>query len=202
MHYDETDEIIYSRFLAEKNEKDLLILIERYKESLTLFLNGFVGNMGDAEELMMDAFAEVAAGPTLFSGRSSFKTWLFSVGKKLALMYIRKAKRFVQIGADSENDQGSLQEDKPGKEPSDEKMPSPELGILNSERNRLLYDAMEKLNAEYRRILILLYFEGMSHEEAGQVMGKSRRQVYHLAERSRAALKEQLKRMGFEYEEL
>ncbi|MCR4655792.1 MAG: RNA polymerase sigma factor [Lachnospiraceae bacterium] len=202
MYYDESDETIYSRFLAEKDENDLLILIERYRESLTLFLNGFVNNMGDAEELMMDAFAEAAAGPTLFSSKSSFKTWLFSIGKKLALMHIRKTKRFVPAASAFRNDKESLRKDKPEEELPDEKKPSPELEILKSEQNRLLYEAMAGLNDEYRRILILLYFEGMSHEEAEQVMGKSRRQVYHLAERSRSALKEQLKRMGFEYEEL
>ena len=40
--------------------------------------------MEDAEELMMDSFAEVAAGRTLFSGRSSFKTWLFAVARNKA----------------------------------------------------------------------------------------------------------------------
>ena len=198
----ESDEKIYSRFLAEKNEQDLLILIERHKESLTLFLNGFINNMGDAEELMVDAFAEVAAGPTLFSGKSSFKTWLFSIGKKLALMHIRQSRRFVSLTCEPGNDQDSLLEGISEKEFPNEKASSPEFEILKSERNRMLYEAMAKLNGEYRRILVLLYFEGMSHEEAGQVMGKNRRQIYHLAERSRGALKEQLKRMGFEYEEL
>jgi RNA polymerase sigma-70 factor (ECF subfamily) len=59
--------------------------------------------------------------------------------------------------------------------------------------------ALKQLNSDYRQILILLYFEQMSHEEAGKVMGKNRRQIYHLAERSRAALKEKLERMGFAY---
>ena len=37
----------------------------------------------------------------------------------------------------------------------------------------------------------------MSHEEAARVMRKNRRQIYHLAERGRAALREKLERMGF-----
>ncbi len=202
MYYEDSDETVYSRFLADRNEDDLLILIKRHRESLTLFLKGFVNNTGDAEELMMDAFAEIAAGPTLFSARSSFKTWLFSIGKKLALMRIRKARRFVPLMQDPGNIQGSLKEKRPDEELPDETAISPESEILKSEQNRLLYEAMAKLNGEYRRILVLLYFEDMSCEEAGQVMGKSRKQVYHLAERSRGALKEQLKRMGFEYEKL
>ena len=66
----ETDEQIYSRFLAEGCEDDLRILLERHRDGLILFLFSFVHNMEDAEELMLDAFAEAAAGAG-FSGRSS-----------------------------------------------------------------------------------------------------------------------------------
>ena len=74
----------------------------------------------------------------------------------------------------------------------------PEMDILREERDRQLYRAMERLNTEYRQILILLYFEDMSHEEAGRVMGKNRKQIYNLADRGRRALKEELERMGFD----
>lgn len=182
----ETDEALYDRFLASRDEAAFRILVERHKESLLLFINGYVHNLDDAEELMVDTFAETVAGPTLFSGRSSFKTWLFSIGKNLALMYIRKNRRLPM--ADKELDEDVSD---PGK--------TPELQVITDERNRQLYMALKQLNSDYRQILILLYFEQMSHEEAGKVMGKNRRQIYHLAERGRAALKEKLERMGFAY---
>ena len=85
----ETDELIYRRFLNGHSEADLRILLERHRESLILFLNGYVHNLADAEELMLDAYAQAAAGAG-FSGKSSFKTWLFAIGKKLALARLRK----------------------------------------------------------------------------------------------------------------
>ena len=83
-------------------------------------------------------------------------------------------------------------------EQTDETAAPPELDILREERNRQLYEALSRLREEYRQILILLYFEDMSHEEAGRIMEKNRKQVYNLAERGRAALREQLERMGFD----
>lgn len=180
----ETDELIYSRYLAEHNEDDFRILLERHRESLTLFLMSFVHNMEDAEELMLDAYAEAAAG-TSFSGKSAFKTWLFSIGKKMALMHLRRS-RFLFITLEEQLDISA---------------DPPEMDILREERNRQLYQAMECLKAEYRQILILLYFEDMSHEDAGRVMGKSRKQIYNLAQRGRRALKEELERTGFDYAE-
>ena len=178
----ENDELIYSRYLAEHNEADFRVLLERHKESLMLFLYNFVHNMEDAEELMLDAYAEAAAGAD-YSGKSSFKTWLFSIGKNLALMRLRKQRFTAEVPF----------------EQTDETAAPPELNILQEERNRQLYIAIRGLKEEYRQILLLLYFEDMSHEEAGKVMGKTKRQTYHLAERGRSALRERLERMGFDY---
>ena len=178
----ESDELIYSRFLAEHNEDDFRVLLERHKESLMLFLYRFVHNMEDAEELMLDAYAEAAAGAD-YSGKSSFKTWLFSIGKKMALMRMRK-QRFTA--------------EKPFEQTVEITTP-PELDILREDQNRELYEALSRLKEEYRQILILLYFEDMSHEEVERIMGKGRKQIYNLAERGRAALREQLERMGFDY---
>ena len=180
-HMIESDELIYRRYLAERNEDDFRVLLERHKESLMLFLCSFVHNMEDAEELMLDAYAEAAAGSG-YSGKSSFKTWLFSIGKNLALMRLRKQRFTIEMPF----------------EQTDETAAPPELNILREERNRQLYEALSRIREEYRQILILLYFEDMSHEEAGRIMGKNRKQIYNLAERGRAALREQLERMGFD----
>ena len=85
-----TDETLCQAYLKQGDQDALRCLLERHREGLTLFLFGFVRNAEDAEELMLDAFAEAAAGPTVFSGKSSFKTWLFSIGKHLAMKRLRR----------------------------------------------------------------------------------------------------------------
>ncbi len=179
----ETDEQVYNRYLNQRDEKDIHILFERYKESLILFINSLVHNIDDAEELMIDTFAQIVAGPTLFSERSSFKTWLFSVGRNITLMRLRRLSREVAI----DDEDMIASEDL-------------EFDILKNERNRQLYSALEKLKPQYREILILIYFENMTHEEAGRVMHKNRKQIYNLVQRGQKALKEQLERMGFNNE--
>ncbi len=178
----ETDEALYRRFCAERSEDAFRELLLRHRAGLTLFIYGFVGNWEDAEDLMMDAFAETAAGHTVFSGKSSFKTWLFSIGRHLALRLVRRQR--LQFTA--------LEEDGGPADPS-----APEAELINAERDRQLYEALSRLNPEYRQALYLLYFEDMSREEAGKVMGKTRRQIYNLTERGRTALRNELERMGF-----
>ena len=178
---DVTDELLYRRFLSERSEDALRTLLQRHREGLTLFLYGYLRNREDAEELMMDAFAEVAAGRTLFAGKSSFKTWLFSIGCHLALRELRRRKYALP-----------LDEDRTGE------APSPEAELLTAERDRQLYAALERLNPDYRQALYLFYFEGMKPEDAARVMGKTRKQIYNLGERGRKALREELERAGFD----
>lgn len=178
----ETDEAIYKRYLANHEEEDFRILVERHRENLILFLMNFIHNQDDAEELMLDTFAEAAAS-TRFMGKSSFKTWLFSIGKNLALMRLRKTHFTVELTEGIEN------------VPVFE---SPDFEILKSEQNRQIYEALGRLKSEYRQFLFLQFFEEMSNDEIERVMKKSRKQIYNLSQRSKSALKEELERMGFD----
>ena len=179
------DEELYNIFINKNSEEALIILMKRHKEGLVLFINGYVHNINNAEELMLDTFAEIVAGPTLFSHRSSFKTWLFSVAKNITLMHLRKENKYISLSDDNKMDC------------YESSSATPELDILKNERNRQLYLALDKINPDYRQILILLYFEDMSHDEAAIIMKKSKKQIYHLAERGRKSLKLQLDKMGF-----
>ena len=180
----ESDEELYRAYLEQGEQEALRCLFERYREGLALFLFGYTHNMEDAEELMIDAFAEVAAGPTVFSGRSSFKTWLFSIGKHRALMHLRKS---------------SQMRVREQREAADER--SPELELIHDERKRALYLALSRTPADYRQALMLQYMEGMSAKETAAVMRKRVKQIYNLTDRGKHALRKELERMGFEYAE-
>jgi RNA polymerase sigma factor, sigma-70 family len=178
-----SDESLYYRYL-DGDDDALAELLSRYDESLNLFLFSFVQNAEDAEELALDAFARLAASDKRFQGRSSFKTWLFAIGRNLALQHLRRHR----INA------GTLTD-----EARDEK--TPDLPMLSEERYRQLYLAMEKLKAEYRQVLYLKYFEDMTVSETATVLKKSERQVSDLIYRGKQSLKETLEKEGFEYED-
>ena len=184
----ESDEKLYMRFLKEGDSDDLRVLLERYNESLTLFIYGYVHDLEEAEELMLDAFAVAASGTSRFSGRSSFKTWLFAIGRNLAMKELRKHR--IRTSELYENSAAS------GADPGQD----PDLNILRKERNANLYRALSQLNPEYRQALYLIYFEEMDHDEASRVMGKTKKQFYNLVTRGKASLKSILERMGEEYE--
>ncbi|MBO4864142.1 MAG: RNA polymerase sigma factor [Eubacterium sp.] len=178
----ETDEQIYLRYVKEDNDEDLETLLIRYREGLFLFLLGFVRNEEDAEDLLMDTFAKLAVDKPHFVPEhiGSFKSWLYTIARRNALMHIRKRKYETA--------------------PLDENIPSDadisDIIILKEERNRKLYQAMSAIKPEYRRVLYLLYMENLSHEEISKVMGMNKRQIYNLVDRGKKSLKNILERMG------
>ena len=141
----------------------------------------------------MDSFVAIAMNKEWTAKGSSFKTWLFAIGRKLALKHNRKKRRTA-----ASLDQWNTGRTEPG-EAASEGYQYPETELLKQEQNQQLYRAMENLHAEYREVLFLLYFEQMTYEEAGVIMRKNKKQMYHLAERGKQALRQELTRMGFDY---
>ena len=65
---------------------------------------------------------------------------------------------------------------------------------------RNVRSAMDNIKSDYSVVLELLYFEEMSYEEIGHVLKKSNKQIKNLAYRARLALKEELVKVGVDYE--
>ena len=178
----ETDEEVYLRYVKEDDDADLETLLIRHREGLLLFLLGFVRNEEDAEELMMDTFAKLAVDKPGFEPdhTGSFKSWIYTIARRNALMHIRKRK-YETV-------------------PLDENIPSdtdlPDAALLREERNLKLYQAMSAIKPEYRRVLYLLYMEDLPHEEIAGIMNMNLRQIYNLVERGKKSLKKVLERMG------
>ena len=178
---DLSDEELYKKYIENGDKSSFRVIFERHMESLTLYINALVKNMQDAEDIMMDAFAVAASGESRFSGKSTFKTWLFGIAHHLACKHLRRKKRIVP----SDTDYGEtlfVQDD---------------TEFFAGEEKLRLYEALAELSPERRNVLYLLYFERMSHDDIARVMRKSKKQIYNLLARAKAELKCELEKSGF-----
>ena len=74
----------YRRFL-DGDVTGLAEIIGEYREGLILFVNGIVHDLHDAEDITEDTFVRLLVKTPAFSGKSSFKTWLYSIAHNIAL---------------------------------------------------------------------------------------------------------------------
>lgn len=179
--------ISYRRYL-DGDDNGLIELIRDYKDGLILYLNGITGSMSLAEEYMEDTFFKLSVKKPKFSGKCSFKTWLYTIAHNLAIDGLRKSSRISHISADEVYDL------------SDER--SVEQDYLREEQKISLHKAMETLSSDYRQVLYLTFFEELSCSETAKVMHKSSRQIQNLLYRAKLALRSKLEKEGFEYERL
>lgn len=178
-------EISYRRFLAGDDE-GMVEIIRDYKDGLILYLNGITGNILLAEEIMEDTFFKIVTKKPKFSGKSSFKTWLYAIGRNSALDSLRKRSRFSDKPVDEYTDL------------ADEL--SIEKDYLKEEQKIALHRALQKLNPDYKQVLYLVFFENFSNSETAKIMHKTKRQVENLLYRAKQSLKSELEKEGFEYE--
>lgn len=179
------EENAYTRYL-DGDDNALMDIIREYMNGLTMYLNNYVHDFSVAEELSCETFVRLADKKPHYQGNSSFKTFLYGIGRKIALMYIRNNKKYAVEPLEAAleiADSFDLEEE-----------------YLIGERNRQLYSAMKKLKSEYAQALWLMYFEDYSNKELAMVMRKSLPAVKVLLHRARLALKTVLEKEGFEYE--
>ena len=160
-------------------------IVREYYDGLVAYLSGIVGDFQSAEELADDALLKLALKRPDFNKKSSFKTWLFSIGRNVALDSLRK-KTAVHVSIDD----------------SDAVDDGPEQSYIKGERNRQLYRALDRLKPEYKEILYLTFFENMGADEISALLKKSKGSVYTLLSRAKGSLKEILHKEGFDYEDV
>ncbi|MEG0785157.1 MAG: RNA polymerase sigma factor, partial [Christensenella sp.] len=162
----ERDEQLYQLYLRG-DESGLRELMERYGNSLTLYINGIIHDLHDAEDLMIEAFSRMLAKKPRLCERG-FKAYLFKTGRNLALRYTSRNRIAVQFGFED------LENDAEGAELVEDVVRQKELADI-------LRLSMEKINPDYREALYLLYFEEMGCAEAARVMNKTNKQIENLA---------------------
>ena len=79
----------YQQYL-EGDDGGLSTVIRLHQQGLMLYLNTYVGNLHVAEELTEDTFVKLAIKKPRFRGESAFGTWLYAIGRRVALDYLRK----------------------------------------------------------------------------------------------------------------
>ena len=169
-------------------------LVELYRESLINFIYRYVRDPDTAEDLAEDVFVELLLHPDRFRNASSEKTYLFAIGRNKAVDFIRKHSRMVLLGdratMTSEDELSFLE-----RESRDEERlklmaedNDPATSIIRKEEREHLHRALKTIKKEYREALALVYFEEMTYEEAGRVMGKNNKQVENLIYRGKKSL--------------
>ena len=173
------DESLYRQYLSGDDE-GLNALMKKYGDPLTLYIDGYLHDVHEAEELMLDVFADLfTKKPRIRDG--GFKAYLYKAARHMALRHKSKRKPLFSLDALTGEPDGRL---------------LAEEVIQTEERNRVLHFCMGEMNPDYREVLYLTYFEDMSYAQAAEVTGKTVKQITNMVYRGKESLRRLLEREG------
>ncbi len=147
-------------------------IVERHSSALARFAVSS-GARNDVEELVQDTFVRAFNSLDGFRGESSFRTWLFTIERRLLLDRMRADRRRpdrVEIQeADAVTEFDALD------------------GLVAGEMEAKLQRAIERLSPTQRQVFTLRVAEGISYKDIAEAVGTTEgaaRVHYHNAMRS------------------
>jgi RNA polymerase sigma-70 factor, ECF subfamily len=117
-----------------------------------------MGNPEDAEDVVQDAYVRALAGADRFRGGDQ-RAWLLSIVRNGCYSSHRR-QRVRQATDFDEAVHGE-----------DTVTPSPEQRVIDRDTSRRVRLAVERLTPEFREVIVLREFEGLSYKEIADVVG-------------------------------
>lgn len=172
--------------LINKNEESFRILVEQYKDYILNICYHFLGNRHDAEDMVQEVFVEIYHSASKFRQESKLSTWIYRIAVNKSLNIIRSKKKFFLF-----EQLDRLYGIKPVELPADKSYEG-EQRYIQSERDSILYSAIDSLPDNQRIAFTLHKFEGMAYKDIAEIMNISIPAVESLIHRSKKNLQRKL----------
>lgn len=148
--------------------------------SVQHFIVRSVGNQSVAEDLLQETLIRMNKGLPSFAGRSSLKTWAFSIARRVVADYLRhpdRKRNIITLDAIEEPIDSARELDE---------------RLMEGEMNECIRAVIDTLPESYRAALILHDLEGLSVEQTSEVCDCSVATAKIRIHRARHRLKEAL----------
>lgn len=162
-------------------------LLERHQTQVYRFGMKMCRHPEDAREVLQDTLLAAARGIRDFRGASSISTWLYSVARSFCIKHRRKDSHAPEQARSLDDEDTSTEVTAvadPGK--------TPEEALAQRQIERALEEAISRLDAGQREVLVLRDMEGLTAPEVAEVLGVSVQAVKSRLHRARLAVRAEL----------
>jgi RNA polymerase sigma-70 factor, ECF subfamily len=148
----------------------------------------FMRNDADAQDAVQDAFVSAFKAMPSFQGDSLLSSWLHTIVCRACLMKLR-AKRRRPDGVSIDALLPAYHDDGHRQHPGPEWNESPFDVVASEETRQVVRQCIDQLPEEYRSILLLRDIEGLSNEQAAQMLDMNVNSLKTRLHRARQALR-------------
>jgi len=193
------DEKLIESFINENNQGAFEEIVNRYVDKIYGLALRITRNQNDAEEVLQDVFLTLAKKIDTFRGEAKFSSWLYRVTVNASYMRLRaERKHETDISLEDYvpyDDNGTLM----GRVASKDWSLRPDKALFSKEAMEIIERAVEELPESYRVVFHLRDIEGLSNEEASQILGISVAAIKSRLHRGRLFLRDKLSDYFYEW---
>jgi RNA polymerase sigma-70 factor (ECF subfamily) len=181
------------RRLRDGDEQAFTTLVERYQASMVRLALSFVASRAVAEEVTQDTWLAVLNGLGRFEGRSSLRTWLFTIlVNRARTTGVREARSVPVADAGPAVDASRFGPSGGWAVPPEHWVEEAEDRVDAVKLSELLRDGLDGLPARQREVVLLRDVEGLSSAEVCGVLEISEANQRVLLHRGRSKLRQAL----------
>lgn len=174
----------------EGDTKAFDVLVLKYSKKLYGLVYNMTSNKEDTHDLLQDIFAKAYRSLRHFRGKSSFYTWVYSIGVNMTLNFLKKRKRRSSMSLD-DMDLG-LQNDESFVDMGNRANPRKQTNI--HELQKKLNEALQSLSEDHRAVVTMFDIQGMPHAEISKILkvseGTVRSRLYYAHQQLQGHLQE------------
>jgi RNA polymerase sigma-70 factor (ECF subfamily) len=178
-----SDDVLIGR-IATGDRLAMQVLFARHHVRVYRFVLRLVRDESVAEDLISEVFLDVWRQAGRFEGRSQVSTWLLAIARFKALSALR---RRPDEALDDET-----------AEAIEDTSDDPEVALDKKDKSAAIRKCLQKLSAEHREIIDLVYYHEKSVEEVAKIVGIPENTVKTRMFYARKRLAELLKAAGIE----
>ena len=161
--------------LKTKNHESFSVLYDNYASALFGIAYKFVGNSNICEDILQDVFVKIWKNINAYeTAKGTLFTWMLSITRNTCIDYIRSKQHQQQLKVCDE-------------EPWQVEHLSATVYSYTEQHSSELQKLTQKLDAKYKQVLDLVYYQGYSQDEAAKLLNLP---LGTVKTRSRAALKQ------------
>jgi RNA polymerase sigma-70 factor, ECF subfamily len=184
-----SDEAALLAALRAGDERAFMELVTAYTPGMRRLALSFVRTPALADDVVSEAWLAVLTGLDRFKGRSSLKTWIYTIVANIARTRAVREARSAPFSAFATADEPSVDPDRFARDGAWDSPPEPWRAILDSEARAVIDAAIGTLPEQQRQVIELRDIEGWSSEEVRNVLELSETNQRVLLHRARSKVR-------------
>jgi RNA polymerase sigma-70 factor (ECF subfamily) len=158
------------------------MLIGRHQKAVFNVALRMTKSYTEAQDITQAVFIKAFEKLNEYDARYKFFSWIYRMAVNEALNFIKRNRRFEGLSPD--HDHLSLEQ-------------TPDADYEESERSRTIQNALMILKTDYRVVIVLKHFAGLSYREIAYVLELPEKKVKSRLFSARQILKQVLLKQGF-----